>query len=272
MAEKVVINRRRAIPRRFFPLLLVFIIGLSASSSPSSNVRRVRKEIWRRCHLRRHLGQLECGSKEGANADDECCLILRLKRARPKEGDNASRNGRGRRRPRRGRLDNEVADHDQFFGKRLLKTASFKKSKKSAVLVKKKLTTKMTTTATTATTAKVSSIATTTKPARVWLPKQIPSLKKVRKSAFSGGHRRGIVRASRLSRKMDKDEFQTSGELILQEIEEKQRPELKALDRRLCAELKFPCRFISDHPCCKFEMPLGMVARARAMDGSADLR
>ena len=43
-------------------------------------------------------------------------------------------------------------------------------------------------------------------------------------------------------------------------------------DRELCADLRVPCRFVNDHPCCKFEMPLDLVARARSMDGSADLK
>ena len=43
-------------------------------------------------------------------------------------------------------------------------------------------------------------------------------------------------------------------------------------DSAVCLELMVPCRFVSDHPCCEFPMPVGMVARARAMDGSADLK
>ena len=43
-------------------------------------------------------------------------------------------------------------------------------------------------------------------------------------------------------------------------------------DRDLCAELRVPCRFVNDHPCCNFEMPLDLVARSRALDGSADLK
>ncbi len=43
-------------------------------------------------------------------------------------------------------------------------------------------------------------------------------------------------------------------------------------DRDNCADLKVPCRFVSDHPCCRFRMPVELVARVRAMDGSADLR
>jgi len=60
----------------------------------------------------------------------------------------------------------------------------------------------------------------------------------------------------------------------------------------MCAILKVPCRFVSDHPCCEvsfkqlllgnstenklmllqYEMPIDLVARARSMDGSADLK
>ena len=40
----------------------------------------------------------------------------------------------------------------------------------------------------------------------------------------------------------------------------------------LCVALRVPCRFVSDHPCCAFRTPLNMAARARAMDGSPDLK
>lgn len=43
-------------------------------------------------------------------------------------------------------------------------------------------------------------------------------------------------------------------------------------DKGLCATLRVPCRFVNDHPCCKYEMPLDLVARARSLDGSADLK
>ncbi len=42
--------------------------------------------------------------------------------------------------------------------------------------------------------------------------------------------------------------------------------------RSACAAMKVPCRFVSDHPCCRHRMHLDLVARVRAMDGSADLR
>ena len=47
---------------------------------------------------------------------------------------------------------------------------------------------------------------------------------------------------------------------------------IEGYDKNLCEELKVPCRFVSDHPCCKYEMPLDLVARSRALDGSADLK
>ena len=31
-------------------------------------------------------------------------------------------------------------------------------------------------------------------------------------------------------------------------------------------------RFVSDHMCCRYRMPLDLVARSRSMDGSADLK
>ena len=40
----------------------------------------------------------------------------------------------------------------------------------------------------------------------------------------------------------------------------------------VCRTLHFPCRFVSDHPCCEYRTPLNMAARARAMDGSPDLK
>ena len=40
----------------------------------------------------------------------------------------------------------------------------------------------------------------------------------------------------------------------------------------VCRTLHFPCRFVSDHPCCQHRTPLNMAARARAMDGSPDLK
>ena len=29
----------------------------------------------------------------------------------------------------------------------------------------------------------------------------------------------------------------------------------------MCKTLHFPCRFVSDHPCCQYRMPLNMAAR-----------
>jgi len=46
----------------------------------------------------------------------------------------------------------------------------------------------------------------------------------------------------------------------------------KPFSRELCAKLRVPCRFVTEHPCCKMPQDIHMVARARAMDGSADLR
>jgi len=40
----------------------------------------------------------------------------------------------------------------------------------------------------------------------------------------------------------------------------------------VCARLRVPCRFVTEHPCCLLPQEIGLVARARAMDGSADLR
>ena len=43
-------------------------------------------------------------------------------------------------------------------------------------------------------------------------------------------------------------------------------------NKDLCATLRVPCRFVNDHPCCNYEMPMDLVARSRALDGSADLK
>ena len=40
----------------------------------------------------------------------------------------------------------------------------------------------------------------------------------------------------------------------------------------LCEKLRVPCRFVTEHPCCKFPQRIELVGRARGMDGSADLR
>jgi len=41
---------------------------------------------------------------------------------------------------------------------------------------------------------------------------------------------------------------------------------------QLCDKLRVPCRFVTEHPCCQLPQDIGMVARARSMDGSADLK
>jgi len=40
----------------------------------------------------------------------------------------------------------------------------------------------------------------------------------------------------------------------------------------LCERLRVPCRFVTEHPCCRLPQRIELVGRARAMDGSADLR
>jgi len=40
----------------------------------------------------------------------------------------------------------------------------------------------------------------------------------------------------------------------------------------LCEKLRVPCRFVTEHPCCRLPQRIELVGRARAMDGSADLR
>lgn len=42
--------------------------------------------------------------------------------------------------------------------------------------------------------------------------------------------------------------------------------------RELCEKLRVPCRFVTEHPCCKLPQDIEMLGRPRGMDGSADLR
>jgi len=42
--------------------------------------------------------------------------------------------------------------------------------------------------------------------------------------------------------------------------------------QEVCETLRVPCRFVTEHPCCKLPQRIELVGRPRAMDGSADLR
>merc|ERR1712223_872098 len=42
--------------------------------------------------------------------------------------------------------------------------------------------------------------------------------------------------------------------------------------QEVCENLRVPCRFVTEHPCCKLPQRIELVGRPRAMDGSADLR
>lgn len=77
-----------------------------------------------------------------------------------------------------------------------------------------------------------------------------------------GAQRRGIIMKS--TQNADKASFFAFHEHSLQGPQ--------GYDRNLCLELRVPCRFVNDHPCCNYEMPLDLVARSRALDGSADLK
>ena len=90
-------------------------------------------------------------------------------------------------------------------------------------------------------------------------------------SKFNGGQRRGIVlddEEEPAETRQDKyggaasfhDQLLSGGGVS------------DGYNREMCAELRVPCRFVNDHPCCGFEMPLDLVARARSLDGSADLK
>lgn len=64
------------------------------------------------------------------------------------------------------------------------------------------------------------------------------------------------------------------------EIDDERRSETKTrpgagsgqFSREMCAQLRVPCRFVTEHPCCKMPQDIGMLGRPRAMDGSADLK
>lgn len=78
---------------------------------------------------------------------------------------------------------------------------------------------------------------------------------------FKSGQRRGIVLN-------ETDSSNNVDEKIPNDILEGSR----GYNQELCAQLRVPCRFVNDHPCCTYEMPLDLVARSRALDGSADLK
>ena len=80
---------------------------------------------------------------------------------------------------------------------------------------------------------------------------------------FDGGFRRGIVLDDPKNKTRKDERF---------EYLDHELTGIRGYDKQLCAELRVPCRFVNDHPCCRFEMPLDLVARARALDGSADLK
>lgn len=77
---------------------------------------------------------------------------------------------------------------------------------------------------------------------------------------FKSGQRRGIV--------LNETDSSGNDEKMTNDILEGSR----GYNQELCAQLRVPCRFVNDHPCCTYEMPLDLVARSRALDGSADLK
>lgn len=89
----------------------------------------------------------------------------------------------------------------------------------------------------------------------------------VKAISFEGGRRRGIV----------KSRSSPSFHPVQEEALENgsggdDAATVDSFDEAVCAQLRVPCRFVNDHPCCFFLMPLELVARARAMDGSADIK
>jgi hypothetical protein len=91
-------------------------------------------------------------------------------------------------------------------------------------------------------------------------------------SLFLGGHRRGIVVDENEANKKSTKEDTLQERFDSNSFVDHNVVGPYGYDRGLCATLLVPCRFVNDHPCCRFEMPLDLVARARALDGSADLR
>jgi len=55
---------------------------------------------------------------------------------------------------------------------------------------------------------------------------------------------------------------------IIKEKENQDNP----FTEELCEKLRVPCRFVTEHACCKLPQRIELLGRARAMDGSADLR
>ena len=80
---------------------------------------------------------------------------------------------------------------------------------------------------------------------------------------FDGGFRRGIVLDDPQNKTKKDEHF---------DVHDHELMGARGYDKQVCASLRVPCRFVNDHPCCRFEMPLDLVARARALDGSADLK
>ena len=117
------------------------------------------------------------------------------------------------------------------------------------------------------------------------MEKQFPSRRRYSPTnGFKGGQRRGIVVSD--SEGNRKDIFVSKLYKLICLFSEESGPpqedeegaeDLNELlphegySRAICYELKVPCRFVSDHPCCAYSMHMDLVARARSMDGSADL-
>lgn len=79
---------------------------------------------------------------------------------------------------------------------------------------------------------------------------------------FLGGQRRGVKESNNVN----------ISEVISTNLTTTTTPAPSNFSLASCRILKVPCRFVNDHPCCEHKLPLAMVARARAMDGSADLK
>ena len=88
------------------------------------------------------------------------------------------------------------------------------------------------------------------------------------RTMFRGGQRRGMIKKQGGRPGDDSDDDVTRHN----EVGHGGSGYVDSFTKKICVQLKVPCRFVSDHMCCKYRMPLDLVARARSMDGSADLK
>merc|ERR1712242_289580 len=86
---------------------------------------------------------------------------------------------------------------------------------------------------------------------------------------FRGGQRRGMLKEKKKEAEGGNGNAEMSNEI---DTGTEGSQYVDSFTKKICAKLKVPCRFVSDHMCCRYRMPLDLVARSRSMDGSADLK